>query len=84
MYNYLNVNKEMTDGKLLRLHSNTWNHLTVYKQMSPGSFKNVINKMCLQIIMTDNGWCHKTRPIFRPTFIAITPKATFTGSGSTF
>ena len=24
----------MTDVKLLLLHSNTWNHLTVYKQMN--------------------------------------------------
>ena len=37
--------------KLLVIHSNTWNHLTVCKRMShPGSFKNIIDKMCLQII----------------------------------
>ena len=29
MYIYLNVHKQMTDVKLLLLHSNTWNHLTV-------------------------------------------------------
>ena len=29
----------MTDVKLLLLHSNTWNPLTVCKQMSPGLFK---------------------------------------------
>ena len=42
----------MTDVKLLLLHSNTWNHLTVWhkKKMSSGSFKNVINKMCLEIM----------------------------------
>ena len=31
------------------LYSNTWNNLTV-KKLSSGSFKNVINKMCSQII----------------------------------
>ena len=41
--------KQMTDVKLWLLYSNTWNHLTVCKQMSAGSFKNVIDKMCLQI-----------------------------------
>ena len=33
----------MTDVELLLLFSNTWNHLTVDKKMSLGSFKNVIN-----------------------------------------
>ena len=33
MYINLNVNKQMTDVKLLLLHNNTWNHLTVCKQM---------------------------------------------------
>ena len=33
IYIYLNVCKQMTDVKSLLLHSNTWNHLTVYKQM---------------------------------------------------
>ena len=33
MYIYLNVCKQMTDIQLLLLHSNTWNHLTVCKQM---------------------------------------------------
>ena len=36
--------------ELLVIHNNTWNYLTVSKRMSLGSFKNVINKMCLQII----------------------------------
>ena len=40
----------MNDVKLLLLHSNTWNHLTMYKQMSSVSFKNIIDKICLQII----------------------------------
>ena len=31
----------MIDVKLLRLYSNTWDHLTVCKQMSSCSFKNV-------------------------------------------
>ena len=39
----------MTDVKFLQLHCNTWNHLTVYKKMSSGSFKNV-NNACLQVI----------------------------------
>ena len=33
MYIRLNVYKQMTDVKLLFLHSNTWNHLTLCKQM---------------------------------------------------
>ena len=38
----------MTDVKLWLLYNNTWNHLTEWKKSS-GSFKNVTNKMCLQI-----------------------------------
>ena len=38
--------KQMIDVKLLELHNNTWNHLTVCKKkMSSGSFKNLIYKM---------------------------------------
>ena len=33
MYIHLNDSKQMTDVKLLLLHSNTWNHLTVSMQM---------------------------------------------------
>ena len=40
----------MTDVKLLLLHNNTCNQLTVCKQMSLGSLKNIFNKMCLLII----------------------------------
>ena len=36
------VCKQMTDVKLWQLYSNTWKN--------PDSFKNAINKMCLQII----------------------------------
>ena len=59
IYIHLNVYKQRTDGKLLLLHSNTWNYLTVCKKkMSSDLFKNDINKMktkpnrstCLQII----------------------------------
>ena len=32
MYIYLNMCNQMTDVKLLQLHSNTWSHLTVCKQ----------------------------------------------------
>ena len=34
MHIYFDVCKQMTDVKLLLLHSNTWNHLTVCKQMA--------------------------------------------------
>ena len=50
MYIHLNVCKQMTDGKLLLLYSNTWNHLTVYKKMSSDSFKNIVNKKYYQQI----------------------------------
>ena len=40
----------MTDVKLILLHSNTRNHLTVYKNMSSDPFKSVNNKMCLRLI----------------------------------
>ena len=45
------VYKQMNDAKLLLLHSNTWNYLCT-KKKSSGSFKNVINKRCLQILYT--------------------------------
>ena len=45
MYIYLNVDKQMTDVKLSLLYGNTWNNLTVYKKLSLGTFKNVIDKM---------------------------------------
>ena len=31
-YIHLNVSKQMTDIKLVLLHINTWNHLTMWKQ----------------------------------------------------
>ena len=40
MYICLNWCKQMTDVKLLVLHSNTCDHLTVCKRMSLGLFKN--------------------------------------------
>ena len=66
----------MTGVKFILLHSNTWNHLTVCKKkMSSNSFKNVINKMYLQIIyliylykqhiaLNNLQWliCNKTKP----------------------
>ena len=33
MYIHLNVCKQITDVKLLLLHSNTWHHFIVYKQI---------------------------------------------------
>ena len=47
------VYKQRGDIKLWLLYSNTWNHLTVYKKSS-NSFKNVIYKMCLEIIYICN------------------------------
>ena len=37
----------MSDAKLWLLYGITWNHV---KKMNSGLFKNVINKMCLQIL----------------------------------
>ena len=55
--------------------TNIKNHLTISKRMSSGSFKNAINKMCLQILylrymykedleLNNLLWfiCHKTHP----------------------
>ena len=50
MYIDLNVFKQIIDVKLLQLHNNISNYLTVCKQMSLASFKNVINKICFQIM----------------------------------
>ena len=36
MYNDLNVCRQMTDVKLLLFHRNTWNFLTMGKQMIHG------------------------------------------------
>ena len=36
--------------KLFKLDRNTWNYLTLCKQMTWDSFKNVIKKMGLQIL----------------------------------
>ena len=57
------------------LDRNTWDHLTVRKKESSGSFKNVMNKMSLQIkyliymykedlALNKLQWliCHKTQP----------------------
>ena len=40
----------MINSKLFMLDRNKWNHLTVLKKLSSGSYKNVIKKMCLEII----------------------------------
>ena len=42
--------KQVIDIELFVIHSNIRNHLTVCKRMSLGPFKNVIDKMYLQII----------------------------------
>ena len=39
MYIHLNVFKQMADVKLLLLHSNAWNHLTVCKQLNNSKYK---------------------------------------------
>ena len=36
--------------ELLVIYSNTWNHLIEYKKISSGLLKNVVKKICLQII----------------------------------
>ena len=59
MYNFFNMFKEMNDIKLLLLHGNTWNHLTVSKKIISGSLKNVINIMCLQTIYLINIYINK-------------------------
>ena len=46
----------MTDVKLWLLYSNTWNHLTVW---IAGLFKNVIYKICLQIIYIFNIYVYR-------------------------
>ena len=51
MNNHSTVFKQMTDIKLFVLHRNTWNHLTICKEMSSGAFKNIINKLCIYKII---------------------------------
>ena len=46
MFNHLTACKQMTDVKL-NCYCNIQNHLTVCKQMTFGSFKNIINKICI-------------------------------------
>ena len=48
-YIYLNMSKQMTDDKLGLFFRNTWNRLCA-KKMTSVLFKNIIYKMCLQII----------------------------------
>ena len=40
----------MTDIELLLLHSNTWNHLTVDKEMNADYFQYDLQTICLWII----------------------------------
>ena len=44
------LSEQKTDVKLWLLYSNTWNLLTMCKKTRSGSLKDVIYKMCLQII----------------------------------
>ena len=50
LFDHLSVCKYCCLIELLMIDSNTWTHLTVYKKLSSSSFKNVINKVCLEII----------------------------------
>ena len=67
MYIYLNMCKQMTDVKLLLLHRNTWNHVNAGRNELGFTFKDVIHKMCLQIMfkedlaLNNRQWliCHK-------------------------
>ena len=50
----------MADVKLWVLNSNAWNHFSECKKSS-SSFKNIIYKMCLQIIYIFNIYIYKQR-----------------------
>ena len=50
-WNQLTLWKQIINSKQnFVLDRNTWNHLTVSQKMSSGLFKNIISKICLQII----------------------------------
>ena len=44
VYIYFNVNKQITEVKLLQVHCNTWNQLNVSKK------RNSVSRKCLQIM----------------------------------
>ena len=50
MYIYMNRCKQITDVKFLLLHKILEIIFLCEKKMSTGLFKNIIKKMCLQII----------------------------------
>ena len=70
---------------LFVLERNKWNHLTVWKRMSSGTFKNVIYKMCPALCPTPkvysrelsiNGWKrnrHKTWWLWKSVFLFMRP-----------
>ena len=45
LFKHLTVCKQMIDVELFVLHSDAWNHLTVWKQMSSGMFKYITYKL---------------------------------------
>ena len=49
-WNHLIVFKQMINCRYNIYVRNAWNNLTMWKKMNSGLFKNVIYKMCLQII----------------------------------
>ena len=52
LFDHLAVGNDWRLIELFVIHSNTWNNLTLCKnrKLGSGSFKNVINKKCQQII----------------------------------
>ena len=50
MYIHLNVCEPMTDVELLLLHRNTWNHLTLCKQMINSKLSYLDNTEIIETI----------------------------------
>ena len=75
---HLNVGKQMTDVKFLMLHSNNWNHLSVYKKwlilngiisirlqsLKVCKKKKKRQKRTPDLALNNLQWliCHKTQP----------------------
>ena len=72
MYIYLNVCKWMNDVKLFLLHTNSWNHLTVCKQMWTQAHLKNIQYICINRIwycITYNDWYTIKPNPTQPTFL---------------
>ena len=70
-FNCVSIN-DLPFNELLVIHSNTWNHLTCANNELTFFFKNVINKIYLQIIYCPVNWgsrihtLHLTRGVRPP------------------